>query len=371
MGTTRKILFAAASAFLMFACGNKHENAENEPGSIEISNQQFTINGMQLGKVEKRVFENVVKSNGIIIPLPNGSAKVNAPINGLIIRVNCNNGQFVQKDQILAEIGGADILDLQKEFAIIAANLKRLKSEFERIKFLHGEKVSSEKEYILAEAEYNALLANYNGLRLKIESIGLSSARIELGEFYSSFYLKAPIDGYISNLKANIGVNVGSQNELLEIVNPDLLQIKLSVFPNDISTIKKGQAVRIKTTNSNYEILGEINAVGVTIDEVSKSIYCFASIIDKKFFNRIANMYVESEIITHVDTVYGIPKSALIKSENKYYVLTLSKQDKDKYIFTKNEVSIGRENNEFFEILENQINGLILIKGGYNITLDE
>ncbi len=371
MKTLKHFLYLSITTFMLFACGNNLENPDKKTDFIEISNQQFTSNDMQLGKADKRVFENIVKSNGMIITLPGGNAKVNAPINGLISNIYINNGQFVQKNQVLLEIGGIEIIDLQKEFAIASANLKRLKTDYERIKLLFDEKATSEKEFILAEAEYKATLANYNGLKLKIESVGLSSSKIENGDFYTSYLLKSPINGYIFNLKAFIGSNVGVQNELLEIVNTDLLQVKLSVFSDDISKIKAGQEVRVKISGSNNSFYGKINAVGVAFDDDTKSIPCFASVSDKKLVNPIANMYVEADIITGSDTVNALPKSALIKSENSYYILLLNKQDSNKYSFTKQAVSIGREYKDFCEILENISDGLILTKGGYYIAIDQ
>lgn len=82
-------------------------------------------------------------------------------------------------------------------------------------------------------------------------------------------------------------------------------------------------------------------------------------------------MYVEADIITGSDTVNALPKSALIKSENSYYILLLNKQDSNKYSFTKQAVSIGREYKDFCEILENISDGLILTKGGYYIAIDQ
>lgn len=65
---------------------------------------------------------------------------------------------------------------------------------------------------------------------MKIEAMGLSASKIENGEFYSSYAIKTPINGNISTLNAQIGSYIDSQSELLEIINPDMLQLKLSLF---------------------------------------------------------------------------------------------------------------------------------------------
>lgn len=369
MNTLKQYIYCAAATLLMFACSSKPEPAEQESNLIEITNQQFATDAMQLGKIEDKTFENIVECNGTIVSQPNGKAKVNAPINGIVKSISCLNGQSVDKNQLLIEITGNEIIDIQKEFAEVSANHKRIKSEFERIKSLYNEKVTSEKEFILAETEFKISMAKYNGLRLKIEAIGLSLSKIENGDFYSSYSIKSPISGFTSNLNANIGSYVDSQTELLEIINPAMFQVKLSVFATDIRNLRKGQTVRFKSTNSNDIHLAAISTVGVAVDSETKSIECYASITEKRQTNLIVNEYVKSEIITSIDKIKAIPTEALIKTESGYVLLVLSKQEKEKYLFSKTEVKVGRQANGYSEILDSQIDGQIITKGAYNITL--
>lgn len=371
MKTNKPIVYLVFGTFVMFSCGNKQEVAEHESSFIEISNHQFQTDSMQLGKIETRLFENTVKCYGTIVPLPNGIAKVNAPLNGIIKSINCYNGELVDRNQPLIEITGNEIIEIQQEFAEASASYKRLKSEYERIKNLFNEKVAAEKDFIAAETEFKISMAKYNGLKLKIESIGLPTSKIENGEFYSSYYLKSPIKGYISNFDASIGSYIDSQVELLEIINPDMLQVKLSVFPKDIINLKKGQAVQFKSDNTDNYQLATISSIGAAIDNESKSIPCFASISDRKSAKLFANMHIEANIITQIDTVAALPKSALVRTENKHYILALKNKDSDKYVFIKQIVVIGRDYKDYIEIIDNNIDGLLLTKGGYNININE
>jgi cobalt-zinc-cadmium efflux system membrane fusion protein len=367
METKEKISLFVIMIFFLSACNTKQENTETETDKITITRQQFIAGDMQLGQAEKQLFEEVVTATGIITPLPNGIARVYAPINGMILKVHCNTGQKVQKNQILLEIGGTAFIDMQQEFAVAAANLKRLSADYERIKKLYTEKASSEKEFYQAEAEYKATIAGYHGLKLKLESIGLLPVNIEKGNFYPSWHLRSPINGTISGLDASIGVHVEAQTELLEIINPDLLQLKLAIFPKDISNIKTGQDVRIKVGGSNETLYGKINSVGISIDETTKSITCFASLPNNKMVNPIANTFAEVTIITRSDTISALPESAFIKSESRYFLLILNKENEQHYEFTKQEIKPGRTGNGYIEIPSLSINGKILIRGGQNL----
>ncbi len=369
MKTTKLLLYLAIATFIMYACGNKQEVAKQESDLIEITNQQFETDSMQLGEIETKLFENIVKCNGITVPLPNGIAKLNAPISGIIKSINCSNGETVDRNQYLIEITGNEIIEIQKEFAEASANYKRIKSEYERVKSLFNEKVTAEKDFILAETEFKVSMAQYSGLKLKIESIGLSTSKIENGEFYSSYLLKSPIKGYISNFNVSIGSYIDSQVELLEVINPDMLQVKLSVFANEIANLKKGQTVRFKSNNTENYQLATISSIGVAIDNETKSIECYAAITGKRAINPIAYEFVESEIVISTDTIRALPSDAIVKTDTGYAILVLDKQENNNYYFRKVDIESGRKNNNFSEILNDQLKGKILIKGTYNINI--
>ena len=369
MNTFRLIQYLVPATIILIACSDKQEPAEQVPGLIEITNQQFTTDSMQLGEVESIIFENTVKCNGNIVPLPKGIALVNAPLSGAVKNIYCQNGQFVKKDQILLEISGNEIIDIQKDFVEASSIFSRLKNEYERNKSLYNEKVTSDKDFIIVESEYKTALAKYNGLRMKIEAIGFLVSEIENKGFYPSYTIKAPIHGYISNLKAIIGGYIDTQSELIEIIDPTMLQVQLSVFTNNIHEIKKGQTVRFRSMNSTNLNLATISSIGVAVDNDSKSIDCYATISDRKSINTIAYEFVESEIVTSIDTVYALPTNAILSSETGKFILVLKKQEDDKYLFEKLEVNTGRQYNEFTELMGKKIDHVIATKGVYNISL--
>lgn len=369
MKTVINLLYFLSLLFIFIACGSRQEPAEQESSLIEISGQQFVTEGMQLGEIETIRFERSVKCNGSIVPRPNGIAIVNAPVPGIVKNIYSLNGQWVKKNQSLLEIGGNEIIDIQGQFAEAAAIYKRSKNEYDRARSLYDERVMSEKEFIVADSEYKSSLAKYRGLKMKIEAMGLSASTIENGEFYSSYAIKTPINGNISNLNVQIGSYIDSQSEILEIINPDMLQLKLSLFATDMTNIKKGQTVRFRSVNSEEIYLATISSIGVSIDNETKTIDCYALLNDKKPTNPVANTYVESEIITSSDSVSALPDEAVITTETGSLVLVLDKQEDDNWYFTPVEVTVGRQFNGYSEIVTETIHNKILTRGLYNVTI--
>ncbi len=369
MKTLNLLLYFLALLILFSSCGSRQDPAEQESSLIEITDRQFTTEGMQLGEIETVVFERSVKCNGFIVPLPGGIANVNAPVPGIIRSIRCRDGQWVTANQSLLEISGNEMIDIQGQFAEAAAGYRRSKNEYDRARLLYDEKVTSEKDFIVADSEYKMSLAKYRGLMMKIEAMGLSATNIENGEFYTSYTIKAPIKGIISNMNVQIGSYIDSQSALTEIINPEMIQLRLSLFATDMTNVEKGQTVRFSPVNADGTYLATLTSIGVAIDDDTKTIDCYASISDNKPTNPIANTYVESEIITSTDSVTALPDEAIIKTETGNLILVLDKQENGSWYFTPVEVTLGRQYNGYSEIVNAGIHKQILTGGVYNINI--
>ena len=145
--------------------------------------------------------------------------------------------------QILFELSGNEFIELQKDFAEMASQLKRIRSEYERVKSLYSEKVGTEKEMILAESDFKAANAKYSALKMKLKLIGLNDTKIEDGNFYESFSLKSPLDGYISRINASIGQYADQQTTIAEIFDVTRLQLRIAVFEKDLGKLKENQKI--------------------------------------------------------------------------------------------------------------------------------
>ncbi|MCA1745279.1 MAG: efflux RND transporter periplasmic adaptor subunit [Bacteroidales bacterium] len=370
MKTYYNISFFAILTLLLAACNGRTEPATETASAEQLSirNDQFIHEQMQLGQIQTIAFEQTLVCSGSLVPKPNGKAILNAPLPGIIKSIACQNGQVVQKNQILFEVGGASVIDLQKDFAEAAAGYGRLKSEFERAQTLYDQQVNSEKDYRNTQSDYQTARAHYQGLKLKMEAMGLSPQRIENGEFYASYPIKAPIGGSISGLQANIGTYIDSQSELAAIIDPAQLQLQLNVFPKDLALLEEGQAVRYQFANSETAHHASLLSVGSAINEASKAVDCYASLTAPLPKSAIASQFVTATIIACTDSAQALPSEAIVQTESGPMVLLLQKQDNDAYQFIKTPVKTGREYKTFTEILDGPKEGSFLTGGLYNLT---
>jgi cobalt-zinc-cadmium efflux system membrane fusion protein len=370
MNLRKSILFPVLLMTIGLSCQQQPEQQESTGNLTEITPEQFSSDSMQMGRAETRIFEALVTCNGYLVPLPAAHASVSLPLKGIITEVRCAEGQRVDKGYRLLKVSGHALIDLQQDFAQSAANFKRQKTSFERISALFREKVGSEKEYQSAEADFLSAKASYEALKLKIESLGLQPGAIEKGEFSPVYHVVAPISGFISGLSASVGMNTSEDTPLLEITDPGNLKLKLTIFPGDVQKIAPGQKVRYHYPGDQTTQQAEIAWMGKVLSEDSKSVYCFASPLEKSDNHQVVNAFVEAQIITDQDSALAVPSGAVVKSGSNHYLFVLDHQTKETWYFKKVQVHPGKTNSLFTEIHGLTGEEKILVRGAGNLPVD-
>jgi len=323
------IITSVAACFALASCSGNKKGIEvvSQPDSlIAITQQQFDTDKMEFGEPQQMPFGEIVQCNGNIVVKPSGWAKISALVPGLVQSIYCSTGQKVSRGQVLFELSGNELIELQRELAESASQLARLKSEFDRTKELFADNVGTQKDFISAESEYNIMQANYAALKLKIGLIGLDASKVESGHFYASYSIKSPINGYISQINLSIGQHAVQEMIMAEIFDVSQFQIQLAVFEKDITQLLPGQKIKFRMLENIERFnTATLRAIGKNVDNASKTITCFADIDDVNSSLFVNNAFVEAQIITKTDSVSAIQTDAILKSNNQFYILKLGK----------------------------------------------
>jgi cobalt-zinc-cadmium efflux system membrane fusion protein len=370
-----KLMFSLTVAgMLILSCKSNPANDEmpvDQDQLISITHEQFETGKMSFGKMQRMSFDETVKCNGYIVSKPGGSAKISTSVSGLLQKFYCTPGQRVIAGQNLFELSGNEFIELQRDFAESASQLKRISSEYKRIKSLNNENIATEKELIFAESEFNTATASYSALKMKIKLIGLDPSRIENGNFYESFSIKSPLNGYVSDINLSLGQYADQQTVITEVFDVTRFHLKLAVFEKDINKISPGLKIKFRLLEDrNIDYSATVKSIGKNVDNDSKAILCYADIDDIQKANFVNNAFIEALIITKQDTVNSVAEEAIIKSGGNNYILVLSGNENDRYLLEKVKVELGCIFNGYAEILNQTSLPEILTNGAYNIPLD-
>jgi cobalt-zinc-cadmium efflux system membrane fusion protein len=201
--------------------------------------------------------------------------------------------------------------------------------------------------------------------------MGLDVEKIEKGEFYHSYPIKSPMNGFVSTIGISLGQYVEPQQTIAEIIDNNSFQLKLYVFEKNIDKINIGQTVEFYTSaNKGQKYQATLNAIGKIIMPDSKSIECYSTIANHKSINLVSNQFVEGEIFASIDSVLAVPETALIQSENEQYILMFEKEENAILYFSKTKVNAGRKANNYIELIGSNPLKKLLLTGTYNIVIE-
>lgn len=353
-----KRLYILLIPIVLASCGEKDSqsnaitNSAEKDNVITVTKSQFENGHMVLGNVNDYEFNEVVKANGFIDVPPQNKASMSTFMGGFVKNTPLLIGDKVKKGQLVLTLENTEYVELQQQYLEVAEQLSYLKSEFVRQQTLFNEKITSEKNFLKAESNYKSTMAHYNGLREKLRMMNINPVSVEQGNMSSTINLYSPISGYVTNIEVSNGTFVSPQDEVLEIVNTDHIHLELSVFEKDILNIKKGQIITFKVPESSDDTyLAEVHLVGTSIDETSRTIKVHGHIEDEEKTRFIKGMFIEAEIITDTKTAKSLPKDAVYKLNDSYLTLVLVDSNDDVYTFNKTEVKVGKQVEDFFEVL--------------------
>jgi HlyD family secretion protein len=218
-----------------------------------------------------RTIIETVNASGKIYP--EIEVKVSPDISGEITELDVQEGDSVQKGQVLARIF-ADIYSIQKDQAAAVVNqqqyqvsntkaqLEGLKSAmhqaeltYNRQKQLLADKVISAAEFETAENAYNNAKANYTATLSSINAgqASVQSARANLARAskdVSRTTLVAPMNGVISLLNVKKGERVVGTaqmagTEMMRVADLSSIEIRVDVPENDIPKVHIGDSAII------------------------------------------------------------------------------------------------------------------------------
>ncbi|PIS11983.1 MAG: hypothetical protein COT73_01045, partial [Bdellovibrio sp. CG10_big_fil_rev_8_21_14_0_10_47_8] len=161
------------------------------------------------------------------------SVLLSAKVPGYILEVKAQQGDRVQKDQVLVQIDDRDYKSLlesaQSELLSLQARRQDAEKNFRRIKDLYASSVVSQQQYDTAFANYNEVKAKYDSAAARV-----AQAQLNL----ESTQLKAPSDGVIARTSAEIGQLAGAGTPLVGFVSSSSRWVTANFKETEIADVK-------------------------------------------------------------------------------------------------------------------------------------
>ncbi len=376
-----KYFIAIIFVSFLGSCGTKTESQteeqDNTTNLITLSKEQFDMGKIELGKIKKETFPEIVNTNGIFGVPPERKASVSAYFAGYVKDVNILEGEKVEKGQVLFTLENPDYINIQQNFLETKAQLKNLESEYKRQEILYKENVSSKKSFLTAETNYLTTEAKYQSLRQQLKMMHLDPDNLTAKNIKTVINVISPIGGYLTDIRISNGIFLPPTDVALTIVNTDHLHLELSVYEKKLHNIIEGQEVRFSLLDQkDKEYKAEIIQVGKSIDPEKRTISVHSHLENDSLLSLFTvGMYVDARIYVSNDTLFALPNEAIVEVDGISYALLLDKYDNENKIFSFKNIKLktGRKGEYFTEILNhNDFNddSQFMINGAFNLIKD-
>ena len=209
---------------------------------------------------------------------------------GYITKLNANKKYMtIKKDEPLYSIYSQDVLSIQNELQVAKS---------------------------FNQSIYQTTLSRLDNLAIsKSEQQRIKDGKINL----SGIVVTSPINAIVLEKNINQSSSVNKGMMLLQLASVDKIWFIASVYQSDLEYIKKDKDAQISIDGVNEKITAKVDFIYPIIDEKTKTVDV-RFVLDNKDLKLVPSMFGKVDINIKKDVMLTLPKTAVLKKANDYYV---------------------------------------------------
>ena len=273
------------------ACGPKAQMAADQPVPIQT-------------RAPNRVQEPVsVAASGAVEA--NVTAQGAFQIAGRVAKVFVEEGQAVNKGQVLAELDATDYrnaydaaqaqadaaqaVDRKAQQGPRAQELEQARIDYEqwqdqynRMKFLYDHKSLPANDFKKIEAGYQAAQQRYDMAR---QGTRVEDKQAASGQFHAAAAqmheaqkrlgdtrLRAPISGFVGMKRIDVGDTVGAGIPVISVLDLNPVKVRVAIPESEIGKVQQGSRATVSIPSlGDRKFEGKVETVGVAADPASRT----------------------------------------------------------------------------------------------------
>lgn len=330
--------------FFLFSCKSGSEDMEDQAKQEHLEEK----NPVDTMVLKRGTFYRELASNGKLEALQ--KAKLRFNISGELKNIYVDNGQKVEKGQLLAEL---EDFSLKKEVKKAENQLKKSRVNFKDI--LIGQGYDTE-DTTSVPTEF---------LRIAEVKSGLADARTNLEEArhkLKSASLHAPFSGVVANVDRKKFDKISSGDDFCTLINNKRYHVMFTVLESELDEISKDKRIIAKPL-AGGEFTGKIDRLNPVVDE--NGLVTVRGLVENSNGKLLEGMNVKVIVRNKIPDQLIIPKNAMVLRQNKEVVFTVSNDS----IAIWNYVKTGHENSSNYTIKEGlEAGDTVIVSGNVNLA---
>lgn len=282
---------------VLTACG---ENKEVQPAeeATAIAVVENVTDSIQVDAITSATSKpNQVSFNGTMVIPPQRMATVSLTMGGVIKSTSLLPGEPVRQGSVLATLKNPDFITLQQTYLDSHAQAEFLEAEYLRQQALSAEQAASQKKLQQSKADYLSMKSRVEAAAAQLKLLEVEPEVLLKEGIQPFLQIKAPISGYVADVKMNVGKYMNVGDALCEIVDKSRTLLRLTTYEKDLADMKVGNPVQFRVNGMGKIVFkATLISIGQKVDEDTRSVEVYARVdtVDSQFR---PGMYVTARIM--------------------------------------------------------------------------
>lgn len=292
----KKIIFPLILLILTACSENKEAQPAEEATAVAIA--ENVTDSIQVDAITSATSKpNQVSFNGTMVIPPQRMATVSLTMGGVIKSTSLLPGEPVRQGSVLATLENPDFITLQQTYLDSHAQTEFLEAEFLRQQALSAEQAASQKKLQQSKADYLSMKSRVEAAAAQLKLLEVEPEVLLKEGIQPFLQIKAPISGYVADVKMNVGKYMNVGDALCEIVDKSRTLLRLTTYEKDLADMKVGNPVQFRVNGMGKTVFkATLISIGQKVDEDTRSIEVYARVdtVDSQFR---PGMYVTARIM--------------------------------------------------------------------------
>lgn len=344
---------------------------------IRLSGTVQPLVTIQISPIEGGIVDEILIEEGSMVK--KGDEILRLTNDNLDLQILNSEAELAEKENILRNTQiqmEQDRLNVRQSKAEYLLNVKRLKRTYEQQKTLYNEKLIAREEYLKAKEDYDLAMdklqiiqdkevqdslfrsTQVERMRESLENMQLNMMMIRKRK--DNLTIKAPIDGQLGILDAVLGENIGSGTKIGQISDMSSYKIEAQIDEHYIDRVIPGLKATFERQESTF---------GASLRKVYPEVREGKFKADFKFEGetpeniRNGQTYYLNLQLGSPEAAILIPRGSFFQKTGGKWIYVVSRDGKEA---VKREIRIGRQNPQYYEVLEGLEPGEKVITSGYD-----
>ncbi len=344
---------------------------------IRINGQVQPMTTIQLSPQEGGIVTEIVNEEGSRVKA--GDVIIRLSNDNLDLQILNSEAELAEKENILRNTlisMEQQKLSLRQDRLQLQTEVNRLKRKYEQNKALYDDKLIAQEVYLTSKEDYELSASKlelvieraeqdsvYRSVQIKQMQESLDNMRLNMQIIRrrkENLEIKAPIDGELGFLDVVLGQSISSGTKIGQINSLDSYKIEAQIDEHYIDRVNAGLSATFQRQNESYSAI---------IRKVYPEVRDGKFKADFKFDGETPDN-IRSGQTYYLNLQLGQAEDAVLVPRGTFYQKTGGKWiyvvNKEGTKAIKREIRIGRQNPQYYEVLEGLEPGERVITSGYD-----